>query len=56
MKRIDLTDKKFGLLTVLKYHHTEEKLRINDKLQKHVLKLIQRRKKDLSGLEMLLLY
>ena len=34
-------------------HRSKEKLRINDQLQRHVLRLIQKRKKDLSGLEML---
>jgi glycosyltransferase involved in cell wall biosynthesis len=34
-------------------HRSKEKLRINNKLQKEVLKLIEKRKKDLSGLEML---
>ena len=34
-------------------HCSKEKLRINDKLQKEVLKLIKKRKTDLSGLEML---
>ena len=35
-------------------HRSKEKLRINDKLQKAVIKKIEVRKKDLSGLEMLL--
>ena len=34
-------------------HRSPEKLKINDKLQKKVLKLIEKRRKDLSGLEML---
>jgi len=34
-------------------HKSKEKLKINDKLQAHVLSLIKKRKKDLSGLEML---
>ncbi len=34
-------------------HRSREKLKINEKLQKEVLKLIEKRKKDLSGLEML---
>jgi O-antigen biosynthesis protein len=34
-------------------HRSKEKLKINDKLQKRVLKIIERRKKDLSGVEML---
>lgn len=34
-------------------HRSKEKLKINDKLQKQVLSLIEKRKKDLSGLEML---
>ncbi len=35
-------------------HRSKEKLRINNKLQKEVLKLIKKRKKDLSGLDMLI--
>ncbi|KKM68461.1 hypothetical protein LCGC14_1460640 [marine sediment metagenome] len=34
-------------------HQSKEKLKVNDKLQKHVLKLIEKRKTDLSGLELL---
>ncbi len=34
-------------------HRSPEKLKINDKLQKHVLRLIEKRKKDLTGLIML---
>jgi len=34
-------------------HCSKEKLRINNRLQKEVLKLIKKRKTDLSGLEML---
>ena len=34
-------------------HRSPEKMKINDKLQKRVLSLIEKRKKDLSGLEML---
>jgi glycosyltransferase involved in cell wall biosynthesis len=34
-------------------HRSPEKLKINDKLQKNVLSLIEKRKTDLSGLEML---
>jgi glycosyltransferase involved in cell wall biosynthesis len=34
-------------------HRSPEKLRINDKLQKRVLSLIDKRKKDLTGLTML---
>lgn len=34
-------------------HKSKEKLKINDKLQKEVLKKIEKRKKDLSDLEML---
>jgi len=34
-------------------HRSPEKLKINDKLQKHVLALIEKRKKDLSGIKML---
>jgi glycosyltransferase involved in cell wall biosynthesis len=35
-------------------HRSKEKFKINDKLQKEVLRLIKRRKKDLSGLEMII--
>ena len=35
-------------------HKSKEKLRINDHLQKQVLKIMKRRKKDLSDLEMLI--
>ena len=35
-------------------HRSKEKLRINDKLQKHVLKLIQQRRKKLDGIEILI--
>jgi len=34
-------------------HRSKEKLKINDKLQKEVLNKIEKRKKDLSGLELL---
>ena len=34
-------------------HRSKEKLKINDKLQKEVLEKIEKRKKDLSNLEML---
>jgi len=34
-------------------HRSKDKLRVNDQLQKHVLGLIEKRRKDLSGLEML---
>ena len=34
-------------------HRSKEKLKINDKLQKEVLNKIKKRKKDLSGLELL---
>lgn len=37
----------------LQMHCSKEKLKINDRLQKEVLKLIEKRKTDLSGLEML---
>ena len=35
-------------------HCSEEKMKINNKLQKEVLKIIEKRKTDLSGLEMLI--
>ncbi len=35
-------------------HRSKEKLKINNKLQKEVMRLIEKRKEDLSGLEMLL--
>ena len=34
-------------------HRSKEKMKINNSLQKNVLKLIEKRKKDLSGLEIL---
>jgi len=34
-------------------HRSKEKMKINSKLQKTVLKIIEKRKKDLSGLEKL---
>ncbi len=34
-------------------HRSKEKMKINDKLQNNVLKLVEKRKKNLSGLEML---
>jgi len=34
-------------------HRSPEKLKVNDKLQKHVLSLIEKRKKDITGLKIL---